>query len=261
MNFFLAMACLFFVGSVTGWVIELFFRRFFSAANPEKKWINPGFCTGPYLPLYGNGLCILFLVAMLEKLHLFGSEVLNKLVLFLLMTVMMTAIEYLAGVVLLRVAKVRLWDYSKEKRNIKGIICPKFSFFWGLLGALYYFLVHPHMKNMLLWLSRNLAFSFFIGVFFGVFFVDLGHSVQIVSRLKVFAEENRVVIRYEHIKAGIRSSYEEATQKYRFFKPFTTLKPFNEQLTELKDRFEDVFEDAVEKWSEEKKKVRDKIKR
>ena len=47
MDIFLTLAFLFFIGSVFGWVLELFFRRFISAANPERKWINPGFCTGP----------------------------------------------------------------------------------------------------------------------------------------------------------------------------------------------------------------------
>ena len=56
MSVFLTLAYLFFIGSVFGWVLELFFRKFFSSSNPEHKWINPGFCTGPYLPIYGCGL-------------------------------------------------------------------------------------------------------------------------------------------------------------------------------------------------------------
>ena len=59
MNIFLIFAFLFFIGSTFGWVLELFYRRFFSKNNPERKWINPGFCAGPYLPLYGTGLCML----------------------------------------------------------------------------------------------------------------------------------------------------------------------------------------------------------
>lgn len=73
MNILLKLAYLFFIGSVIGWCIEVIFRRFFSSANPERKWINPGFCTGPYLPLYGCGLCILYLIASLESLHLFKT--------------------------------------------------------------------------------------------------------------------------------------------------------------------------------------------
>ena len=38
---FLIVLYLFFFGGVGGWVLELFFRRFFSGANPERKWLNP----------------------------------------------------------------------------------------------------------------------------------------------------------------------------------------------------------------------------
>ena len=64
MNVFLTLACLFFIGSVTGWVIELLFRNI---VHHNKKWVNPGFCTGPYLPIYGFGLCTLYLLANLEQ--------------------------------------------------------------------------------------------------------------------------------------------------------------------------------------------------
>lgn len=37
MNLFLTLAYLFFIGSVLGWVLELFYRRFISGANPERK--------------------------------------------------------------------------------------------------------------------------------------------------------------------------------------------------------------------------------
>ena len=47
---FLIVVFLFFFGSGGGWVLELFFRRFFSGANPERKWLNPGFLFGPCVP-------------------------------------------------------------------------------------------------------------------------------------------------------------------------------------------------------------------
>ncbi|MCR5514667.1 MAG: putative ABC transporter permease [Bacilli bacterium] len=47
---------LFVVGSLIGWVIELLFRRFVS----QKKWVNPGFLTGPYLPIYGFDVLVLY---------------------------------------------------------------------------------------------------------------------------------------------------------------------------------------------------------
>ncbi len=238
MSFFLVIAFLFFIGSVFGWCLEVLYRRFFSKNNPERKWINPGFCTGPYVPLYGFGLSILYVIAIQER-HLSDlSPSASKLILFAAMAVCMTVIEYIAGIMLLKVYKVRLWDYSKEKGNIQGIICPKFSLAWAVLGALYYFLIHPHILDALSWLSRNLAYSFVIGMFYGVFIIDVAHASQIIAKLKAFAEENDVIVRFEATKAHIRKEREEAKQKYHFFQPFKTDISLNEHLKMMKDGFE-----------------------
>ena len=87
MNFFLILAFLFFVGSSIGWAIELFFRRFFSA----KKWINPGFLVGPYLPIYGFGVVGLFLLSRVD--FPVNNETLNICLKLLLMALAMTLIE------------------------------------------------------------------------------------------------------------------------------------------------------------------------
>lgn len=97
MRLSLALAFLFFIGSCFGWVLELLYRNL---THRHKKWINPGFCTGPYLPIYGFGLCTLFLLASLEDLHLIADPVWNRVVLFIAMAVAMTLIEYIAGLAL-----------------------------------------------------------------------------------------------------------------------------------------------------------------
>lgn len=238
MEYLLIPAFLFFIGSTVGWVIELIFRRFFSSANPERKWINPGLCTGPYLPLYGCGLCVLYLLSSLGEAPILSHPVWNKVVLYLCMAVCMTAIEYIAGIFSLKVAKVRLWDYSKQWGNVQGIICPKFSLAWAAIGVAYDLLIHPHIRVMVRWLSQNLAFSFFIGVFFGVFLVDFVHATNLLRKLKRFAEENGVIVRFEAIKRELRLRSDALKERYRFFQPFRTGKPLNEQLREMKESFE-----------------------
>ena len=110
MNTFLKLAFLFFIGSVLGWVLELLFRRFLSGNNPERKWINPGFMVGPYVPLYGMGLCILYLVSRLSERRQIADPVWNHILMLLLMAAAMTAIEYIAGIMTLKVMHTRLWD-------------------------------------------------------------------------------------------------------------------------------------------------------
>ncbi len=238
MGLFFTLAFLFFIGSVVGWVIELFFRRFISTANPERKWINPGFCVGPYIPLYGVGLCLLFLVAMTEPFLPSLPPVGRKLLLFAVMAVLMTLIEYITGLLCLYVLKVRLWDYSSEWGSLQGIICPKFSVIWAALGALYYFLIHPYILDALAWLARNPAFSFFVGMFFGVFILDVVHSAQLVAKIKRFADENQVIVRYEHLKAHIRHRQTELRKAYHFFRPFHTDRPLRDVMQEVRDSLE-----------------------
>ena len=235
MSLLLTLAYLFFVGSVLGWVLELLFRNL--TKRPEKL-VNPGFCTGPWLPIYGFGLCTLYLLASLEKYSLVSDPFWNKVMLFAAMAVGMTLIEYVAGVFCLKFLKVRLWDYSGLWGNVQGIICPLFSFFWAVLGAMYYFLIHPYILEGLEWLSNNLAFSFFIGVFFGVFAIDVLHSAQLIVKLKAFAEDNDVIVRYEALKTHIRQRREERSLKYHFCRPFRTDLSLTQHLRDMQETLE-----------------------
>lgn len=240
-SIFLKIAFLFFIGSVSGWVLEVVFRKYVSKENPDHKWINPGLCTGPYLPLYGCGLCVLYFIASFEKFYIINNPLLNRIFLFILMAFAMTLLEYIAGVISLKVSKVRLWDYTNEWGNIQGIVCPKFSLLWSVLGALYYFLLHSYMVSALKWLSANLTFSFVIGMFFGVFSIDLAHATSIVVKLSNFATEHQIVLRYEYIKFQIRKQYDINKEKYNFFKPFKSKGSLHELLKEIQDSFESRF--------------------
>ena len=90
----LSLLLLFFIGSSVGWVLEFFFRRYFA---PEKKWVNPGFLTGPCLPIYGFGTCTLYLLASAEVFLPVENITLRRVILFVAMAVCMTVIEYIAG--------------------------------------------------------------------------------------------------------------------------------------------------------------------
>lgn len=168
MSNILILAFLFFAGCLIGWGIEVIFRRF-EPNNKARKWINPGFLIGPYLPLYGFGLCSLYLLAGLEKFIHTDNTALQKFILFLLMAIAMTVIELIAGEIFIVKMHVKLWDYTGNKFNYKGIICPLYSLIWAALGAVYYFFVHPYILDALNWLANNLAFSVLYWIFLWCF--------------------------------------------------------------------------------------------
>ncbi len=209
--------------------MELIFRRFFSKNNPDKRWINPGFLAGPWLPLYGFGLCLLYLLASLERYFAVDGW-LSKVVLFLIMTVSMTATEYLTGLFSIKALKVHLWDYSNEWGNLQGIICPRFSFFWAILGTLYYFLIHPNIVRALEWLSENPAFSCFVGVYLGVFAVDIVYSCRLLSKIRRFAKEYKIVVIYDKLRRIVADSTEKRKRRRRFFLTMCSDLPLSEHL-------------------------------
>ena len=233
MNRFIILTFLFAVGGTVGWGIEVIYRRFVS----QKHWVNPGFLTGPCLPLYGFSLCILYSMARMES-YLSANEVWKqKLLLFILMAIAITALEYVVGRVMISVEHIRLWDYTKCWGNIQGIICPQYSFYWMILSALYYFLVHPHILDALEWLSQNLAFSFGIGFYYGILVLDLVNSAQMINRIRKFAADNQLTIRLEHLREEINYNLQQKKPRFLFSMraemPFTeALKKYGESIRE-----------------------------
>lgn len=237
----LSLCFLFFMGSCIGWCIEVVFRRLFTA----KKWINPGFLAGPYLPLYGFGVVGLYLICLIPIDTGYGW--LDALLSVVVMGITMTVIEYVAGIIFIKGMKIKLWDYSDRWGNIQGIICPLFSLLWTVVGALYYFVIDPFVIGWVEWFVNHIAFAFVVGFFFGVFTIDLCHSVNLTVRIRKFAKERGIVVRYEKVKETVRDGLDrlrgglkenvdalkaKAEKLYRphFFSPFKSAKSLEESL-------------------------------
>lgn len=206
MSLFLKLVFIFFIGSTLGWCLELVFRRIV-----HKKWVNPGFLVGPYLPIYGFGLCI-----MTYSYLIFNDFNLNPVIIILLMGLFMTLIELIAGLCFLKAGGVKLWDYSMLPGNYKGIICPLFTFIWMIAGGIYYYFIAPYIMQALEWFSNNLSFSFILGVFFGVIILDFVYSTKLLLKIRKYAKENDIIVKYEQLKRQIKEKQDELKEKYSF---------------------------------------------
>ena len=218
MKVFLVLTFLFFVGSLIGWGLEVLWRRFFSKNNPERKWINPGFLNGPYLPLYGLSLCTLFSLTFID-VNFVSERWLQDTILFIFMALCITLMEYIAGLIFIKGMHIKLWDYSKNRFNIQGIICLQYTFYWYILSAVYYFLIHPRILEWLYWFTGHLAFCFVIGFFYGVFTVDICYTFKISTKIREFAQEKKLEIHYEKLKDQLRRQMELAQEKRSFLFP------------------------------------------
>lgn len=190
---YLFIFCIF---SVVGWILELTYRSIVT-----KKIINPGFMSGCVVPLYGFGAVILNLIC-----NLFISIKSNYkiVIIFILSIIILSILEYFTGYVLLKFFNLRLWDYSDRKYNYKGFICLYFSFIWGILSLVFYNFIFPWINSF----SNNFVSSnigiFLLGVFIGIFLIDLCVSINLLKKLVVYAEDLKETINIEKIKLEAR---------------------------------------------------------
>lgn len=224
MKTFITLCLLFIVGGTCGWAIELFFRRFV-----HKKWVNPGFLAGPCLPLYGTGVVFLYIICSLDYSFI-ANEVWRAVFVIALITVVMTLVEYVTGLIFIVGLKVKLWDYSKRPGNIQGIICPLFTFFWGVIGAAYCLFVHPLLMKAVAWINLNEIYSFFIGMYYGVLVIDIFYSFNVVNKIRAWAKEKNVTVKLEEFRLSVKLKAEQIKQKTNFLLSFKTKNSLSEEL-------------------------------
>jgi len=202
---------LFFIGTIAGWGIEIFWRKFFGKA---RRWINPGFLNGPWLPLYGFGCIFLYMLCLPQW------PIYIKIPAFM---ISLTLLELLAGIIFIDHFKIKLWDYSASKWNFRGLICPLYSIFWTILGLIFSYFIYPFLENIISVLYMQLQLSLIIGFYGGLFAADMWHSFNLASRIRTFVTETeeKWPVDFERLKLEMRDRVQEGfINRTHFFLPF-----------------------------------------
>ena len=227
MNLLLQLIFIFYLGCTAGWLVELVYRRIV-----HGKWVNPGILSGPYLPIYGFGLVLMTAIYTLLK-----NTLLSPVVIILFMGLTMTLMELIGGKIGLK-NNVRLWDYSNRWLNYKGLICPLFSIIWTIIGGIYYFFLADKISDALRWFNENPAFSFILGVFIGLIAIDAFYSFRVYSKIKKYAKENDIIVKYEQLKLDIKERQKAIKEKYSFLTPFSQTQSLKNYLDIHKEGFQ-----------------------
>ena len=125
-----------------GWVFE---STYVSLKN--RKWTNRGFMRVPFLPLYGSGAIMMLVVSAPFQ----DSVVLT----YIAGVIGATILEYITGVTMEALFKVRYWDYSKQPFNFQGQICLGSSLAWGVLTIAMTRVVHKPVERFVLSIPEN----------------------------------------------------------------------------------------------------------
>ncbi len=97
---------------------------------------------GPFLPIYGSGAIMMLVVSIPFQ----ESIILT----YLAGCVGATVLEYVTGVAMEALFKVRYWDYSDKKFNFQGHVCLGTTLSWGFLTILMTEIIHVPVERLVL---------------------------------------------------------------------------------------------------------------
>ena len=144
-SFFLSQQIyFFFLGSIGGflWEVAIFLYR-------DKTFANRGFLYGPWLPVYGIGAVLFYLLlgCRRKKIHPAGV--------FFLSAAIGTGLELLIGWFLDAFWNLRYWDYSGYPFHFHGYICLYAAVGFGIAGVLWICVLEAPLTRLWKRLSPN----------------------------------------------------------------------------------------------------------
>lgn len=129
------------------WLFFFYFYCFFGwcfessyVSLKSRHLVNRGFMRGPFLPLYGSGAIMMLVVSMPFQDNIWLTYIAG--------CIGATLLEYVTGVVMEALFKVRYWDYSNQKFNFQGHICLGSSLAWGGLTILMTKVIHKPVEQV-----------------------------------------------------------------------------------------------------------------
>ena len=171
---------LFFSYAFIGWCIEVTLKYF-----QFHRFINRGFLSGPWLPIYGSGAV---LITLAEK----GIRPLESSLgtTFVLSLFLCGALEYLTSYILEKRFHARWWDYSQKPMNLHGRVWIGNLILFGLGGVLIINLINPLLVRISWHLSlcarEGLALSLT-----AVFIADFVMSHFVLKLVKTSVESSK----------------------------------------------------------------------
>lgn len=176
----------FYIYCFIGWIIE---STIISAE--QKKFVNRGFLRIPFIPLYGFGA-----ISMLFS-SLWVRD--NPTLVFICGALSSTLLEYTTGIIMESIFKMKYWDYSDIKFNIKGRICLLATFFWGFLTLFLMYQLHAFVEKIVLGFSEKSLIITLTAISL-VFVADVVYSIKTAFDIKA------VLARLTEIRAEVEKS-------------------------------------------------------
>ena len=134
--------------------MKLFGKRQFG-----HGFVNRGFLHGPYLPIYGIGVLVLYFVLrkLIKKDIKIWKIPVTPVIVFIAIMVIVSFIEYMGSLFLEKCFGMELWNYSYDKFNLNGRISLRNSACLSAGAMVMLYLVWPLLEKLYGKISEKVA--------------------------------------------------------------------------------------------------------
>lgn len=236
MNEMLRLIIYFMIYAFIGWVLESVYKSVL-----QKKFVNSGFLSGPFCPMYGYGAIMMYLSL---------KDVSNNIViLFLYGLIILSIYEYVVGLFLETVFKTKYWDYSNYKFNIHGRVCLLNSIYWGILGVVFMKFIHPAIEVLVSRIPINYLIIFAAISCTYILIDTLATVIRLVKiniRLRNLEQITKAIKdKIEKINVKTAGKYEainkiKREKKYKILRKIVEIKHSKFDLSELSDKQKEI---------------------
>lgn len=187
----------FFIYCFLGWILESAY-----VSVMERKLTNRGFLRGPVIPIYGFGaMMIVFATTPFRG---------NYLAEFISGLFAATLFEYVVGITMEAIFKIKYWDYSHKPFQYKGYICLESSLCWGVLSVFAAEVLQVQIENMVFLVPESIA-MLLASIFVVLFCIDTIRSIQDAWSVR------KIVVTLEKLKTNIEQLQQDVETRSEEF--------------------------------------------
>lgn len=162
----------FFIFSIFGHLLESVLFEIFD-------WnLESGFLYGYWTPVYGLGIVLIIAISnyLFKKLKL--SKFLEIIIFTIIITLVLTFIEFIGGNLLELIFKKTFWNYSNHKYHFGKYIALDISLIWGLCSIVFLYLIKPWMDKVVKKIPKWITYIFIV-----LFIIDLVFTLIFKSKV------------------------------------------------------------------------------
>ena len=156
----------FLIYSIFGFIVETTLKYLFF---PK---LNNGSLYGPWIPIYGLGVCIIIIIMRLVFNRIKVNRLLKIALVFIISFIILSLLELIAGHILELITHKAFWNYTDKTFKIGKYICLEMSLIWGTMSLIVIYFIKPLVDKIIKKIPSSITYLVLI-----IFLIDSFISV------------------------------------------------------------------------------------